>query len=243
MIGHARSMRSSHIGEVFSYTACLLSHFVWPESCPVCGRACVACCADCLASVVSPLPLFCVKCGGPYGSECCEGTLPCGALSLHEGLSREILLKLKYRNSRSLGIPMGRLIGNTFGAGETDLVIPVPLHRSSKREYNQSALLAEGISSVWNRPADMGALAWKGRSPIRTGLSRVARETLPLDSMEARRRLDGMSVALVDDVYTTGGTMRAAVSAIERAGGTVTLALVWGRRIPSSDDPASWKCD
>jgi orotate phosphoribosyltransferase len=64
---------------------------------------------------------------------------------------------------------------------------------------------------------------------------------MPPDAMEASKSLDGLSVVLVDDVYTTGNTMRTAISAVERAGGTVSSVLVWSRRVPSQENEASWK--
>ena len=56
---------------------------------------------------------------------------------------------------------MGRLLGETFDSVRADMLIPIPLHISGRREYNQSLLLAEGVSSVWGIPAEDGALIWR----------------------------------------------------------------------------------
>lgn len=58
--------------------------------------------------------------------------------------------------------------------------------------------------------------------------------SLPLDSMESEN-IDGMSVVLVDNVYTTGGTLTAARAAVTEAGGRVAGALVWTRSVKRGD--------
>ena len=218
-----------------------LSHFVWPQSCSVCGKIGVSCCDKCLRSAAAPLLPFCAKCGAPFGNECCSGSVLCNALSLHEGISRELLLDLKYRNVRSLGMPMGKLVGENFRKTDADMLLPVPLHRSGRREYNQSLLLAKGISLMWNIPVKDDVLYWRIEIGSQAGKKGISRDMMPANAMEASKSLEGLSVVLVDDVYTTGNTMRTAISAVERAGGRVASALVWSRRIPSQENEAAWQ--
>jgi len=135
---------------------------------------------------------------------------------------------------------MGRLMGETFKVPSTDVLIPVPLHKSSKREYNQSALLAEGTSLVWKTPVDVKVLEWKKDLLPQVGRTSSARHMMPADAMKISGSLEGTSVAIVDDVCTTGNTLRAAMSAVEAAGGKVSSVLVWSRRIPSPENEAAW---
>lgn len=234
------SLRCSFIKFLTDALVPSIIHFVWPEACPVCGRIGISCCDICMRSVVSPLPPYCVKCGAPYGLDCCSDPVPCHALSLHEGISRELLLDLKYRNSRSLGIPMGRLMGEIYSDQDADILLPVPLHRAGRREYNQSLLLAEGISQIWKIPADDKKLFWRNDILPQAGKSGPLRQMMPSDAMASSEDIKGRTVALVDDVYTTGNTLRTAISAVENAGGMVSSALVWSRRIPSQENEASW---
>lgn len=213
----------------------LFAHLVWPVHCPVCGRIGVAFCQECLESSVEPLPAFCLECGRVYGFGCCRSSVPCYAAAAHDGRARKFLLDLKYHNTRGLGLQMGRLAGLAFSGGiAADVVVPVPLHKSAAREYNQSDILARGIARELELPVEPHALWWS--LEVRRQTSRRGRErtALPDGALSASKSLAGRKILLVDDVYTTGGTLRAARRAVEKAGGGVSGAVVWTRKVSSA---------
>lgn len=216
-------------------------HMIWPEHCPVCGRPAVSFCPECLASCVLPLPPFCIECGGKYDGSCCVSSSPAYALSMHGGNSREFLLDLKYRNARSLGMPMGRLMADNAQYINADLLVPIPLHKGSKREYNQTELLAQGISERWNIPVASDALFWKEEFKRQTEKNGHSRMMLPCDSISLTEMKRGTKIILIDDVYTTGATLRAAKFAAEKSGAVVAGAMLWSRRLLTEENPISWK--
>jgi predicted amidophosphoribosyltransferase len=204
-----------------------LAHVLWPLSCPVCGRLGVHVCRDCLESAVGEVPLFCLECGrdSPCGEH--RGALV-RAASVYAGASKELIRIMKYENGRSVAAMMGRLLAMRFGRPEADFLVPVPLHKSSERDYNQAEIIAREAGKIWRLDTPR-ALRWKlaiPRQAIRPGGDD---RSLPEGAMTAVRDLRGARVFIVDDVYTSGSTMKAAVQALEKAGAAVTGAMVWCR--------------
>ncbi len=224
----------------FSY----LSHIVFPQHCPVCGRLSAAYCPGCLRGAAEkPFPPFCADCGGAYGADCCYESVPCYAAALHDGDARRFILALKYRNMRPLGEAIGREMARLIPRQEAELLVPLPLHSGSRRAFNQTELMARGISSRWEIPVGEGLLKWRVSSGAQTEKRGKARRALTFDSFEGSPALAGRSVVLVDDVYTTGGTVRAAKFALQRAGAIVKAVLVWTRRVSAPERPGAWPED
>jgi len=135
---------------------------------------------------------------------------------------------------------MGSLMGRRLSNPGADIIVPVPLHKASSRGYNQSEKLSEGISEEWRIPVIGNALKWNIINGTQTGKNRHGRSAMRLDAMSAEACIAGRRVFLVDDVYTTGATLRSARYAAERAGGVVVGAAVWSRRISSLENQDAW---
>jgi ComF family protein len=101
-----------------------------------------------------------------------------------------------------------------------DMVIPVPLHpkRLRKRGFNQSLRLARTIFP--HIPLGIDILARTLNTKPQTGLSMKERPWNVRNAFEvASPLLEGMkTILLVDDVYTTGATVRACAKALKKAG-------------------------
>jgi ComF family protein len=118
---------------------------------------------------------------------------------------------------------------------DADLLVPVPLHRRRllARRFNQAALLASVIARRSQVPWDAFALARVKPTPPQVGLSRVQRARNLQGALrvpeEARLRIEGRRVVLVDDVMTSGATTNAAARALLRGGATQVDVLVFAR--------------
>ncbi|KAA0972640.1 ComF family protein [Aureimonas fodinaquatilis] len=156
---------------------------------------------------------------------------------LHNGLGRSLVSRLKYGDQTQLAIPMARWMvraGADLLPG-ADMVVPVPLHRRRLfvRRYNQAAELARhlaGLTSIAYRP--MALERWRyTRTQVR--LDRAKREENVAGAFRVpdsqRRHVAGRTVLLVDDVYTTGATARAATRALLRAGAQEVRLLTFSR--------------
>jgi predicted amidophosphoribosyltransferase len=123
---------------------------------------------------------------------------------------------------------MGELIARRFAKPNVDFLIPVPLHKYSERDYNQAEFIARGAGSVWRIPVK-SPLSWR-RGSLRQALkSGVEDRNLPEDVITGSGLPGGASVFIVDDVFTSGSTIRAAARALEGLGASVNGAVVWSK--------------
>ena len=144
---------------------------------------------------------------------------------------------LKYKGRRRLGQNWGRWVASSSEAPEVEgsmaALVPVPLHwkRHWKRGYNQAEWIAKGVSQEWGMAVYPNALKRHTHGRSLTSLSRRRRH----DLTEAAYILGpkcpphGTQIVLVDDVMTTGATIRACAAVLESANhqvlGALTLAL------------------
>jgi competence protein ComFC len=121
------------------------------------------------------------------------------------GAARKAVHELKYRFVRSLAPLMAEHLKTLQDLVEFDVALPVPLHRSRERErgFNQSALLIEHLG--W--PAPTGTLRRTRKTERQVGMGLGERRSNVSGAFRFDgARLDGLTVAVVDDVITTGST-------------------------------------
>ena len=144
------------------------------------------------------------------------------ALFHYEGVGRELVTALKYRHGRALVQPFGRLLAERLPVAEVDVVTWVPASRQGRRRrgYDQGRLLARSVGRHTAVPTRR--LLTRGAGPAQTGRSSRDRQDGPV--LSARRPGPGR-VALVDDVVTTGATMRGSAAALRAAGWDPVVGL------------------
>ena len=105
-------------------------------------------------------------------------------------------------------------------------LIPVPLHRRRVRQrgFNQSLELAKFLSNRWQLPYDAGACSRVKNSMSQTGLSASQRRKNVQNVFRVQRLLPP-HVIIVDDVMTTGATVRA-LSAVLKSSGVERVSVV-----------------
>ena len=197
-------------------------------TCPVCGRRGAAPCAGCAAQL-KPAPDLPVP----------PGLTACVAVLSYEGVGRELVARLKYRNARSVVRPLAAAMAALVDGRGVDVVTWAPTSEAHRRQrgYDQARLLARAVAQRLNRPCR--PLLTRQPGPPQTGRARADRVTGPV--FVARRRVDGR-VLVVDDVVTTGGTVVASARALRDAGARDVVALAAARTPlkagPTATDPA-----
>ena len=132
------------------------------------------------------------------------------------------------RQARILGTLLSTAARAAYNAAELpDALVPVPLTRRRLRQrgFNQAALLARSVGRPLGIPTIERHLVRVRNAPPQRTLPRSARLGNVRRAFAVQRRLPCSRVALVDDVATTGATVRAASAALIAGG--VDEVHVW----------------
>lgn len=142
-----------------------------------------------------------------------------------EGTLQPLIHSLKYKNNKNIGLQLGRMFGkdihNSSFVETVDFIVPVPLHKKKlkSRGYNQSEIIAEGISSAISKSLSNDNLIREIHNPSQTKLSKSQR----WDNVEGIFKLtnpdqyNDKHILLVDDIITTGSTIEACAKALLEA--------------------------
>jgi ComF family protein len=118
-----------------------------------------------------------------------------------------------------------------------EIVVALPLanQRLKERGFNQAALLAAGVAKQLKLPVAHGAMLRIRETPPQSGLDRAARIKNIRGAFACDTSLVGRSVAIVDDVMTTGATLSEAARALKSAGAARVEAWVLARALLEHD--------
>jgi ComF family protein len=125
------------------------------------------------------------------------------------------------------------------------ILLPVPLHplRQVHRRYNQSAELARVIAGVTGLTVDETLVRRVKRTRQQVGLSADARARNVAGAFAAHAELlartRGRGVVIVDDVITTGSTVKAITRALHKGGVERVDVMSFARVVPGGDDLSS----
>jgi len=144
----------------------------------------------------------------------------CASVFDYVGPASSIIKKMKYSDMPFLGKGVAAYMVTQFLSLDwpiPDVIIPVPLSLSHKvqRGYNQSLIIANELGRYLQTEVSDILLRRNG-SYSQAGLLRFQREQLAKDTfyLKTGRCITDKRILLIDDVYTTGSTLRASAEAI-----------------------------
>jgi ComF family protein len=188
--------------------------------CPICERPGPAPCDACARAF-----------GGAPSLAAPAEVDACRALVAYAGRGRDLVAALKFRNRRSV-VPWlaERLAAEVVDCGaEVVTWAPTSALRRRRRGFDQSELLARRTARAAAVPFANCLVRLPG--PSQTGRTRLERQCGP--TFDARRgvahAVHGRTVALVDDVVTSGATMSRAAEVLRHAGAASVVGIAVAR--------------
>lgn len=151
----------------------------------------------------------------------------------YDGPLRKLIHLFKYAKIESLAVPLSRFLTRTLPLDQQfDVVLAMPMHwrKRWERGFNQAELLAKPIAKRYGLKLKSN-LRRARYTKAQAGLSEAQRRENLQGSFCVKRpeEIKNQRVLLVDDVFTTGATLRAASTALKRAGARHITALTLAR--------------
>ncbi|MGB8958920.1 MAG: ComF family protein [Candidatus Aminicenantales bacterium] len=223
---------------------------VFPSFCHICrepleraGEKIV--CGECLGKLTPRVGPVCPLCGrfeagGMEDHLCgrCSREAPafsrqrsCG---VYGGALKDIILLFKYRKYAPLSRPLARFADSCLSGDQllwenAELLVPVPLHPSRRRDrgFNQARLLARDLASRRGLDVLAGVLVKTVNRPAQAGLRAADRERNVRRAYTVKHadRVLGRTLILIDDVTTTGATIRECARVLKKAGARDVRAI------------------
>ncbi|MDX1642975.1 MAG: ComF family protein [Thermoanaerobaculia bacterium] len=194
-----------------------------------CRGRCTGCGGSSPSAAVSPTGFLCGDCRRRRPAY--DALFP---LYLYRQPLRAVVRHLKFGGLWYLGRHVAELMKNRRPDlfESCDLIVPVPLHwrRRLLRGYNQAEEIARPLAHLVGRPHRRALVRVRATAP-QASLGRADRVGNVEAAFRLRRstRIGGLSVALIDDVATTGRTLDDAARELKRGGAVRVVAAVLAR--------------
>lgn len=142
-----------------------------------------------------------------------------------KGITQHLMHNLKYKGHEDVGVFLGTWLGEELKDLEAyksvDIVIPVPLHKKKlrKRGYNQVAKFGQEIAKQLNSSYCDDVLIKITNTASQVNKNRFSRwiNNDELFTIQHKEKINNKHILLVDDLITTGATMEACISVLNKA--------------------------
>lgn len=217
-----------------------------PSWCIVCDRELpwsdrtASCCAGCWRTLPRITGSKCVSCALPlpdHAIRCLDCQLDpgnlefCDAWGRYSGALERVLHAFKFERHDFLDEALASLL-ETLIDTQFDAIVPVPMSRAKerKRGYNQAELLARALGARTNTACEL-LLTKPGERATQSLLPRDERAKNVRGAFQASRKANGKAILLVDDICTTGETLRACADELLRAGASRVAAVTVAKTV------------
>lgn len=219
-----------------------------PQSCMFCGKSCdnfdlSPVCSNCFPSL-EKWGKSCTKCGKKMESlGICGDCLRKGGLFdflfhiySYEGRAKEIINLYKFKGawyfSKIFSIKIMEIIKNLPENFQKAPITYVPAHpyRIFKRNYHPVEYLVKVLCDLYNKESFLCLKKIKWKKP-QTSLSKLEREKNVKGTFKIIKKDFPKSLILIDDIYTTGATLKECAKVLRKAGAENISAITLARTL------------
>lgn len=228
-------------------------NLILPPRCINCGKILmddIGLCPECFNEINFISQPYCKKCGLPFENAPNSKSLLCGhcmkkgksifrlgrSAIKYDDASKNLVLSFKFMDKTDNAKVFAqwlKIAGKDIFSDGVDVIVPIPLHftRLVKRRYNQSALLARELSKLTGIRTDYNSVIRHRKTKPQVQFSGHARVKNVKDAFSVKYidRIKGQRVLLIDDVLTTGSTLKECALALKKAGAKSVDSLTVAR--------------
>ena len=188
--------------------------FIYTQICPICHRPAIG-------------GITHAGCKSPWGL---DGLV---SISYYKGPTRSLIRQLKYHHVTIVQELIGQLLDSYLRHESIHfppaIIVPIPLHQTSqaRRGYNQAEIIASQVATHLQLPILATLLKRTSATTSQTRLSQTERQANVKGAFQlaTTENIKGASFILIDDVFTTGATLREAAKVLKRAGAKQVFAI------------------
>jgi len=158
----------------------------------------------------------------------------CLSAVLYKGEEEKKVRELKFEGHKEMAYEMGQVVGNMvkeYVTEDIDIItwVPVSWERLNERGYDQAALIAYEVSKVTGIDTANTIVKTVNIEPLSNELNKSQRAAKVAGVYESVVHLDGKTVLLIDDVFTSGATLNEAAYVLRVSGSNRVICATYAR--------------
>ena len=226
--------------DVKNTTKISLLDLVFPFTCRGCGRLGSLLCERCKKYNMEAMPGICPRCRKSLGK--CQCEVPVVACAYRDGVMVQLVEDFKYKSVRKTAEVLAEFLAvaaeGILKADEPVVIVPLPTIARHVRErgFDHTLLVARRLARKWPEAKVCRILKRQGQT-VQVGADKEVRERQAAEAYmitertkaqvkELVRQEPKQQFLLIDDVWTTGASMEAAIRALKEAGAQKIAAAV-----------------
>ena len=211
-----------------------LLDLLMPHSCRGCGHVGNVLCDRCKNYIISQRINLCPQCKKPNKTgKCqkCKKLPPTYSIGFREGFLNDLIHDFKYHPIRALGPKFAELLDNSLPHSLDDVIIiplPTATNHIRARGLDHTLLIAKHLARLRNYK--VSKLLIRAKNTVQVGSDRKSRLTQASTAYAINPKISinpEITYLLLDDVWTTGASMQAAIKKLQQAGARkIIIALL-----------------